>query len=599
MHFTVRLLGVVALVSLTACVQTPVRQAASSESAPTVSQMGVEQVRLRAIKLQGASSVPQSVWLGDSLASLYLNEEGRIAFSAKGKTQLLDEGAPVLGGRYLSLRKSGHDLYASWWSHEKEKAIYFRVSHDGGQTFEAVQFVNSNHGALPPPQFVVGDGGVLAAAYQDEREPGFQVYFNRTDNAQNWIKPDVRLDQAKTLTDREGKSNAMAIEPHMVRQGDALVVTWTEAVEGENGLIPRVVARTSPDMGKTWSEVCEIYRGQNLPSAIELLSIGNDVYLAGHWSGLGVKLYRSIDLGKTWNDLGVAQGSEEFVNSQLKLAADGKRLYLVYTSQKEGVKFRLHAATFALEENKWLGPQARLDIKEFDVSRSLNADLAVLEDGVVAAVWEDYRNIRPNIYLSATRDGGKAWSVPVSLEVAGRYASVFPSIVSDGKRHVAAFSRHMDERRTKVEYVAVNLGLNAQGEIAGVQHETQKLSVAEKEARLKERVNAFWNLRVQNKHVETYDFFDPLYRSKVPREIYATMQGNVTFYSFSLDLMKIQDNVAAVSVKNNFEVKEMFVQGQKFSQPRRDGETITEWAWIYDDWYIVYKNVFGDREVDY
>lgn len=561
-----------------------------------------EQVLAAGIPVAEVLSQPQVVWFGSERAVLYVDAKERVAFSRGGKVQLLDEGAPVTGGKFLTLRRQGDRVYAFWWSHEKAKSLYFRTSTDGGNTFGPVQNVQFDNGILPTYEVDIDERGRVFAVYTDEREPGYQIYFNRTDDAGlTWRKPDVRLDVAERITTEVGKTGGQASEPHLARIGDTLIVSWQEAGVREKKNFSRLIVRVSSDLGNTWAPAKAIFESDKVPSSMRLTTDGKSVFLSGDVSGEGVRVWRSDDAGKTWSAFEALPGSNQTVNSQIEPLLEGQRLYLAYTAEKGEQKSQIHLGVFDTATNRWLSMPVRLDKREFDSTKALNPSIAALPKGGAVVVWQDYRNIRPNVYLSYSDALGRGWTAPANVQAAdGRHGINTPHVQFDGAgQPVVTYQRFRDDTRQIVDFVATHLAYDAATGKIETGTRPAGLTAEEKAARLKARAQAFWNLRVKDDFEATYDYFDPAYRNLTPRDAFAKFQGNLRYHKAQVENVEIRGNIAYVKVRMNFEVLPTEVLGQKFSRPPRDAEVSNEWLWVYDNWYMVHQTALGNRAIDY
>ncbi len=561
---------------------------------------GREQVLLKTLPTPEFLSEPQTLWRQGQMASLHLNAAGRIAFTLGTKTQLLDEGAPVLGGKYLTLRQRGDTLYALWWSHTNAKALYFRSSVDGGKTFAPVQIVNTADGVLPPYELAVDDSGALGVVYADERVPGYQIYFNRAEApGLKWQEKDVRLDNAQPVAGFSGGAKTQATEPHLARVGRNLVATWQEVVNENKAVAYRVVSRMSPDLGKTWEKEIEVYRGNRVPSALHLVTVGDQVVLVGDVSQRGVQAWRTKDAGRSWQALGALARSEVFVNSQLALAAGGGRVYAVYTAEQADKKAQIQGGVLDLAKGKWLTAAQRLDPKALERTKSASPQVAALPGGGAVVVWQDFRYIRPTVYLSQTRNGEDWAPARRVMEDAGRFGLITPRVAVLGDQVLVSYERFVDDVAAQTDHALVALKYDAKSGEVLVPAYPPAFSEERKKAILKDRVESFWDARVRGDFSGTYGYFDPAFRAANPPEAFDKFQGNLRFHTFALDKLDIQENIARVTVKANFEVLETEVLGRKFSQPRTDTVMTNEWVWVYDNWFMVHQTALGNRALEY
>lgn len=550
-------------------------------------------------------SVPVTKWVDGKQAILYSNHDGRIAFRLGDSEQFLDEDAPVKGGRFLSLTVQGQRVYAMWWSHEGAKSVYFKASVDGGKTFAPVRTVQTGHGILPPFSLAV-DGNTLGVAYMDERASAYRIYFNRSiDNGATWDAQDVRLDGTQPKEVKGAKSDALAVEPHMVQAGKNWVVVWEEKLSEKNGTVFRMVSRLSKDGGATWAKEVEIFRGGELLGFTDLAASGDHVFLVGDYGAKGVALFKSGDGGASWQAAGVSSGSETGYNSQIRMLLSKDRGYVIYTSEEKDKmpkKNAIKESTFSVENGTWLGNATRLDAKTVDNTNASNPDIAVLQSGIPVAVWEDYRNIRPGIYMSYSVDGGNTWLGDASVEMApGAFSSFFPKVGADGDVAWVYFERYDGDDRKARNYHGIRLAYDPAAkrvvsEYAGAEH---AVTQAEKEARLRERAEKFWALRVANDFDHQYDFYDFAYRGAITRDGYTKYLGNIKYNKCIVEKAEVTGNVGKVTLFYNFEVPTTMIMGNVFSQPAKDARMTEEWVWVYDDWYLVHQTAQGNRELYY
>ncbi|MEF9427246.1 MAG: hypothetical protein L0956_08785 [Candidatus Mariimomonas ferrooxydans] len=207
-------------------------------------------------------------------------------------------------------------------------------------------------------------------------------------------------------------------------------------------------------------------------------------------------------------------------------------------------------------------------------------------------MWEDYRNIRPNIYINFSRDNGITWKdEPVNIEESGRYFTVYPKLYADGNSLFIFYVRYNNDARTEQGYLFRRIkDINI-----AVTEGSKGATDAEKKEKLKKRGTRFWTLRKNRQYADTYEYFDPVYRTIRSKDDFTKYQGNMLYHSFKITETDIKGNFAQVKVELNFEVRETEVMGRKFSMPPKDDILTQDWVWIYDRWYIEYKKPIGRK----
>lgn len=544
--------------------------------------------------------VPRFCVVDGRMTILYLTGEKRVALRSGDNTALIDEDTKWKGyARSLNLHCEGNRLYAMWWAKTPEeggnKYLYFRVSHDGGKTFEPTRIINSGGGVLN--YYFTTDGeGTFVFVYDDEREGPYKIYFNIShDYGRTWLDNDVRLD---SIPEGAQRRNVFAIEPKAIINRDSIVVTWKERrEEGEASYLLK--SRTSNDRGKTWTEEVIIREAKTIFSSDNLIVHNNMPYTIGQENETGVSGFRSMDNGMTWEGIGAVPDTETTVNSQIKVISSGNdAIYAIWTSEAEKRKSQVWFSAYSYSENKWSEP-VRLDRKMYDLTMAMSPDIALLNDGTIVAVWEDYRDIRPNIYMNTSTDNGKIWQEGDSpLGIKGRYSYTFPVLLTNDDTFFVSFYRDRGDADGKSDYLYREFGINKGLGLSSIEVAGQ-LSESEKEERLRQRVTTFWRLRTKGQFADTYDYHDPFFRIWQDKDTFTRAQGNITYNRFEIAEIDIKGNIANVKIEYNFEVKGVEVMGMKIVQKPTDDVLSEEWVWIYDDWYKVWENIFKQRRIRY
>lgn len=543
------------------------------------------------------SSRPALAEIDGKLASLYATPENRVAFKLGDKTTLLDASLKAKGGRFFQLHQQGDTIYALWWSHENGKALYCAVSTDAGKTFAPAQVVNSDHGVLPPFSVLTKPDGVTGVVYMDERTPRYEVYFNRsTDGGKTWDKQDQRLDTAP-----QPPEQSSAMFPRMVQSGSNWVVVWTDTTKVDGQPKGRILVRTSSDGGKQWTPEKVILQSSSMLYSMHVQPVGNDVVVMLQDTLKGVIALKSADHGQTWVDLGAAPGTQATNNSGIRISGSSNTAYAVWMAQKDvKSKGKVYASEIDLATGKWAAPQ-RIDTGKPDgdgATLSLEANVAVTGSGVAVVTWTDFRNIRPNIYLSASFDQGKTWTAPQDVELPGQYSSIFSSLIPREKSVLLSYERFPADDHKVRQALVIDVKLDKDHGFSGLP-EPKPISAADKEQRLKERVSAFWKARTEGDFAKTYDYFDPAFKMANSPAAFVKTQGNFAYHTAKTEKIAIEGNVAQVTEKVNYEVKPTQIAGQEVKVPPTTVDIKTTWVWIYDNWYQVYTSPFGQPYLQY
>jgi hypothetical protein len=532
-------------------------------------------------------------------AMLYSTKDGRVAFQIGEKRQLLDETARVKhGGSFFQLHRHAQNLDALWWSHEDGKNLYFTSSTDGGERFTPVGMVNDEHGILTPYSLTWGPQGIVGITYLDERQPNYQVYFNRsTDYGRTWARPDQRLDSPPD----EGQASYVH-EPQSVATGTAWVSAWTDIVHGTMKPIYCIISRRSEDAGLNWTPPEVLYSSDRQISSLVVRAQGNSIVIAADEYERGIFALTSQDEGRNWRAAGLLAGSSHASNSGIDMALAAGRAHLVWMQDRKDEKTRIMRASLDIAQSKWLDAVQRLDLKAHENTRSLSPVVLATTQGPLIAAWVDYRDIRPNIYLSASYDQGQAWSAPQALLEPGKLSAGWPRLIPWRDQAAIAYEIYPTDRVMDGKFVVRLLpaGNGAKG-LPGLPGQSQ-ISEDERKARLEQRVKSLWETRVAGNYEPTYDMFDFAYKAAIPKKNYLDTVGVITFLSFSVDDISIKGNEASVKMKIKYEVKPTML-------PIAGGKTITvapvevdatnTWVWVDNDWYMVFAPSYEPPQLKY
>jgi len=547
---------------------------------------------------QGAAVVT----IGQEPKILYLNAERRVTFRSDDRDILMDEDVPELsreGGKHLRLYHQPEGLFATWWQKRVDgaKDLFLRRSIDQGQHFEPVVKLNTEGGVLPTYLLVSDGDGRVAVAYHDERLPRYRIHVNVSHDAgATWLEQDIRLD---------GAEQPFAIEPQLVFQGERLIATWKERLP-EN--MTRVVARVSEDGGLNWRPEQELGRFEShFFTADALRELDGTVLLLGYVPGRGIIGYHSADGGDHWQELSPAPGTDLHkvaAVSQIDTAQQGGYLHLVFTLELHGrdearrsLSPQVFTARLDAESLTWQGTPQRLDVgRAHNMTSAMNPSIVATEHGVLVASWEDYRDIRPNVYLSWSVDQGESWAKPQPALPPGRYLAAYPRLSVEQDTVHIVYDRFYDHAYRRRGVYSVNFPVYDGGlELP----KFATLTEEEKRQRLEQRVTEFWNLRVAGKHDQVYDFFDPGMRARVERDAFVIGQRRIRFHESELLRATILDNIAAVVTQGVAEVPRLAIEGEEFEMPPRQDQFAMEWVWIDDDWYVVFEGVADSRFLRY
>jgi len=581
------LIWVLATLSMAACAQLDTKQSNGKILAQVDDIItGSMQTRPAVVQSQGKPAI------------LYATKADRIAVQLGGESKVIDESARVKGyGRFLQLQSDGDELRALWWSHLDGKNGYFTSTVGGGLNFAPVNVINDEHGILAPMSLLNGPQGELVVSYLDERLSGYQVYSNRSlDNGRTWANPDQRLDAPIS-----GRTSTV-YEPQTVKAGAALVVVWADVVPSDGKNKYRILSRRSADGGATWTGEDEIYAASHQPTSLKVRSLGDSVVVAADEVSHGIFALVSTDAGRTWKNAGFLEGTGAYTNSGVDMALADGRAHLVWMQERADQKLRVIAGSLAIPELAWIGSAKRLDLKTYDNTKAWLPVVLATSQGVIVSAWVDYRDIRPNIYLSASYDKGQTWTTPQALLKPGEVSAGWPQLITWGPQAAIGYELYPTDRPAEGKFMVQEIdtaGSNQTGILAlGA---IPVVNEAERKARLEQRIQELWAYRVAGNYEKAYDYFDFAYRAATSKKVYTDNTGVINYLDFSVDTVSVVGNEASVNMKLKYEVKPMIVPftAKPLEVKPIDVESPSKWVWVGTDWYLVYSPSFDPPVLKY
>lgn len=547
----------------------------------------------------GASQTrPALVEMDGKVAVLHSTKQDRVALQIGDQKQLVDETARVKqGGSYFKLSKVGKKLAAAWWSHQNGKNIYYTSSTNGGKQFAPVSMVNAEHGVLVPYHLVYGPQDELGMIYHDERLPNYQAYFNRSiDFGRTWSPQDQRLDTPPP----NGRSSD-AHEPQLVQSGNVWLGAWTELVNVDGKARYHLVSRHSEDAGQTWSQPAVLYAADYQISSLIARANGANLVIAADELKRGVFALTSQDAGKTWQNLGYVAGTDGVSNSGIDLAVATGRAHLTWMQDRPEQKTHVLQATADIGQNKWVTPAQRLDVKAIENTRSISPVILATQQGPLVAAWVDFRDIRPNVYLSASYDQGLKWTAPKPLNKPGELWLGWPQLIAFADQVAIGYEVYPTDKPTAGHFIVKQLSVgDATNSLPGLE-ESAVASDTERRAKLERRVKELWDARIAGDYDKAYDSFDFVYKAMMPKKLYLDQAGVITYLQSAVDKIEIKGNEAFVNMKLKYEMKPIMTPfSQKpISVSPVEVESPNTWVWVGNDWFFVYAPSFDPQPLKY
>ena len=548
-------------------------------------------------------------------------KKGQLVFAKDDKTVMLSNKG--ISNKNIWLHQNPNNIYALWWTKGKQgKALHLRRSNDKGETFQAPVRMTLG-GILPILSLADDNKDKIAIAYVNEREAGYQIYFNRSlDAGKTWLKQDQRLNdlyntKGKVTTkeayeDKKDIPGSRALSPHLSYLGDDLVIQWQEQSLINKVASLRIVSRVSKDDGLTWGEEQEIYKIDNQnPTEMRTVQVGTELYSFLFVPKKGILVFSSTEKGSKWQQEKTIPNTAALVfASGIKTFLNKNKLFLTFTQREKQKKDGIELYVLDLSSKQWarktgdLGlPLYPKDRAENTKTKTVNATLTGLKNGIIVVAWEDHRYLMPTVMLNASKDGGETWlKTAFPLLKPGKVISKFPSLLAGDDKFFMIFT-YSNTEGVQVLSQSLYLATLATKPLASGATLVlppadigEIISDKDKIARLKQRADAFWTLRIEEKYAETFAYFDPLYRTLFDKNNFLKSQGKIKFIKYAGAEITLHGLIGVVDTDVEFTIP-MFATlgGVAEAPPPQKRKMNARWGWFYDNWYLMPETMFDRR----
>ncbi len=105
---------------------------------------------------------------------------------------------------------------------------------------------------------------------------------------------------------------------------------------------------------------------------------------------------------------------------------------------------------------------------------------------------------------------------------------------------------------------------------------------------LEKRASEYWATMVKGDLREAYKYYDPFMKARMSAEEFVLNHGVVKYHDFKITNVKVEGNVAKVTVKVKYSVPKIRVKLREFEIPEKEEEFDETWLFVYDNWYKEY-----------
>lgn len=408
--------------------------------------------------------------------------------------------------------------------------------------------------------------------------------------------------------------------------GNTLVFSWLAEADGS-----RVIARRRLAEAKDFEPAVTLAEVPPISHIFRALQ-ANDQWFA-FWATSRDDAQRlegavSADLGQTWRHFSL-EALGNFIVSSLDVAADGEGRIFLALSGKDlatpGAKqdIRLIRSTDRGETWHLSRPRPESVAQRF---RGRNPSLEIgPAPGQVLLVWEDWRHLRGQLFLSLSRDGGETWAidnlaVPQPAGVNRTLTDALSSVyVQDQTYHVLAQqpvddsigAYHLHDvgfSLADLQQLADGARQTASGAPSGaaasgtlgqvtapIETADESPPISQDAERVRERVTAFWKALETGDYAGAYEFQDPFFRAKNSKLSYTQPMGRIKYRDLNIDEILIDGPIAKVATRVMAGVIPFRARtGEMITRPEQEVKLVETWLWLDGNWYREYYSEAND-----
>jgi len=454
----------------------------------------------------------------------------------------------------LEIAQRGDKYYLLWLGEKPDPEAkqvyhqYFRYSEDGGKTFSEVERV------IPGiyPMWIVDDQSVAIFSWVRSKEQQV-IAMRRFDRAAKKFGPVIEVAE----TPQQISPIYRAFE-----SAGRWFVTWlSQYGDGRDFLLEGAY---SEDQGQTWKRFAfESIKGLDLS------------HLAATADGKG-----HIALAFS--------GSRRLRDNNPQAKND---VYLTYSTDNGST---------------WSEPHSLRTDEQKLTHAKFPAISFGSKPGALLVAWEDWRDIRPNVYVAHSTDYGATWQKAIPLGLPGRVNlglqfDAEQALMHHDENYHLVVKRFKNDNLSQVELVHYSFTLDDLQKSPllprGIQLEKARLN----EDRLRQRIKFYWDAMRRSDYAVSYALLDPFFQAKVGRQAYWQKMGTIKYHNFRIEQTERIGKIAKAKITIEASVPEFrTASGQKYSKKKQELTFVETWLFIGGDWYReYYEESSGVRYTDY
>jgi hypothetical protein len=510
----------------------------------------------------------------------------------------------------LALHSSGQHVYAAWRETRRGKSqLLLRVSPDGGVTWPESEVLIDE--VTQPLKRVVlaGDQAHLHIAWLGSQaitpsdKNGVSTIVQEPSAPGNSVKRDYHVyarysaDSGESWgqTCRLTEGYRESIWPTLIADGaGAYSFSWSQRDDVKLLLFTRTATGSDWQAPVAIAEVGDVLLLEPRLLDGRLLVVWLTQYRE---KGYLIEGAVSDNKGRTWNRFTVPDSLGMDV-ANLDVAGVGDNVYLTFSARRkaprEAGKLDVYFARSADGGLRWSHPIS-LPRSPFRHTKAVYPRL--LAGPPVLVVWNDFRNIRGDLYMNCSRDAGATWQQKDRALGAQGLSNDFlypfnEALVRSRDTYFLLAGRYSGDLVAGPaelylhRFSSSSLLEPTESDGSGDATDTRR--------RLEQRAKRFWQSLTAGDYETTYALFDPFYRANFRKVDYLSSTGRIRFKSFDLKRIIVKGKLGRVVVDYEYEIPPLRTSHGQIARPLTRATQMETWLFLDGDWFKEYRNEAGD-----
>lgn len=510
---------------------------------------------------------------GQPWIAYYAEDDSIHLVAADGTDQPLQRGEVAGKAAGLAVAMADDSAFVVWRNKGRNGKQLF-LSRFDGQSFEAPVELDRESDPLTRLK-IAHTPEALYTLWLGEHE-GYDLYFKYSNDGGKSF--------SQTFEVLQGLYPAWIVDAHGVT-----VFSWS-AVDGQLFMMRRRFdlksgAFAKPEKIAPAKDIGPIFQA--------FASQGREFLIWFGQSGTGAEsILQGVysDNGQQWHSFRFEETLPLDI-SKLDIAADGRgHIYLAYSAHGFGDSDSRDTVYLVRSQDNgttWSKPVS-LRHYPFDNTKATSPSIAAGDNGLVAAVWVDWREIRPAIYLNYSLDNGVTWQeADRRLSPPGAYdlSPVQKTLGIEGSTLYVLGARFQSDSLWKRELDIFHLPV---AELASLP--PAQTADGDDEKVLRARADDVWQALESERYEDLYAIYDPFFRVRNSLPDFLSHMGKIKYHSHEVKNVHIAGNIAQVETEVVYSVPRMMVGDKSFERPKTKMLAKDTWVRVGGEWYREYSS---------